>query len=128
MGCFDVLRPLIVKGHISTKGNEVTFETRITVSRRFHEGLTAVADNIQQQADFFTSKLTVRGDGDMAGNYCEIDREAQVLRGRHGMERDKSFELQCTRERQMHKFQSIGLVLRPPDRGSVDGQGSELLR
>ena len=128
MGCFDVLRPLIVRGHVPTKGNEVTFEIRITVSRRFHEGLTAVADNLQQQGDFFTSKLPVRGDGDMAGNYCEIGREAQALRGRHGMERDKSFELQCTSERQMHEFQSIRLVLRPPDRGSVDVQGSELLR
>ena len=109
-------------------GIEFTFEISSTVSRRFHEGLAAVANNLQQQGDFFTSKLPVRGDGDMAGNCCEIGREAQALRGRHGVERDKSFELQCTRERQMHEFQSIRLVLRPPDRGSFDGQGSELLR
>jgi hypothetical protein len=79
MGCFDVLRPLILRGHIPTKGNEVTFETRITVSRRFHEGLAAVANNLQQQGDFFTSKLPVRGVGDMAGNWCEIGREAEAL-------------------------------------------------
>ena len=49
-------------------------------------------------------------------------------RGGRGVERDKSFELQRTRERQVHEFQSKRLVLRPPDCGAFDGQGLELFR
>ena len=50
------------------------------------------------------------------------------LAGGYAVKRDKSFELQRTRERQVHEFQSKRLVFGPPDRGAFDGQGLELLR
>lgn len=100
------------------KGNESTFENRISVSHRFRKCLAAVANDLRWQEDSFTPNLVVMRDGDKTVSCCETGRVAQALLSGHGVARDKSFELQRNRERQVHEFQSERLVLRPPDRGA----------
>lgn len=43
MGYFECAPSSILRKHIPTKGNEFTLEIRVTLSHRFHKGLTAVA-------------------------------------------------------------------------------------
>jgi hypothetical protein len=92
-------------------------------SRRFHEGLAAAVNNIQQPGNFFTSKpLSERW---RQGGNCETGREAQALQEGMAWSAINLFDKRTCEMPGENQSNVWSFAHRPC---AIDGQGSEPLR
>ena len=100
------------------------FRLEMAASHRFHRRSSCCSHRPSAIREFLHLGLC-RDEKRKPGRSYRARREER-LDGRYGVEGDKPFELQRTRERQVHEFQSECLLLRPADRGALNGDRCEL--